>query len=217
MSIAFSISPAYLDQYEGVPFGLTLLSGCENPVNPTGFDRHKRRLLRKMRKRETLARISERIDTYERFFSRFGFECPLPGHLKRTVHSGFPRYNLMVDTHFMAEMCAGILVAVADHDRFDGSLTLDLAEEGETCHGMGGRDLITKPGEIVLRDGREIVCSLCQGPDEKTRVTGDTQNVLFYAYGVPGIEGLYLRQGLAIAAETVAEFGGGTIEELEVY
>ena len=38
-----------------------------------------------------------------------------------------PRYNLMVDAHFMAEMCAGILVAVTDDDKFDGALTLDLA------------------------------------------------------------------------------------------
>jgi DNA/RNA-binding domain of Phe-tRNA-synthetase-like protein len=217
LSPNFSLSPAYLAQYRGVPFGLTLISGCRNFANPPGFDQHKRKLLRKMRKRETLAQISERIGTYDRFFKRFRFECPLPIHLKRTIHSGFPRYNLMVDTHFMAEMCAGILVAVTDHDRFDGALTLDLAKAGETCRGMGGRNLITKAGEIVLRDERQIVCVLCQGADEKTRVTDGTHNVLFYAYGVPGIEGRYLSEGLSIAAETMAEFGSGTIEFLSIY
>ncbi len=213
----FSMSPAYIDKYPGVGFGLTLITGCQNHENPPGFDQHKRKLLRKMRKRETLAEISARIDTYAGFFQRFGFECPLTAHLKRTVNSGFPRYDLIVDAHFMAEMCAGILVAVTDYDRFDGSLMLDVTAEGELCAGMGGREFVTKESEIVLRDDKEIVCVLCQGADEKTRANESTTNVLFYAYAVPGIENQYLKAGLTVAAETMAEFGGGKIEGLDVY
>ena len=170
-----------------------------------------------MRKRETLGEISERIGIYDAFFRSFGHECPLPLHLKRTVHSGFPRYNLMVDSHFMAEMCAGILVAVADYGRFEGPLMLDVAGDGEVCLGLGGRDMTTRRGEIVLRDEKDIVCVLCQGPDEKTRVRENTRDVLFYSYGVPGIESRYLRDGLTIAAETVAQFGKGAIDIIEVY
>lgn len=213
----FSVSSSYRAEYQGVPFGLALISECQNPGHPLGFDLYKRKLLRKMRKRETLARISERIDVYDRFFKSFGYECPLPAHLRRTIHSGFPRYNLMVDTHFMAEMCAGILVAVADYERFDGALTLDVADEGEICLGMGGRRMKTKRAEIVLRDEKEIVCILCQGPDEKTRVRDDTRHVLFYSYGVPGIESRYLKEGLTIAAETIERFGSGAIASIEVH
>jgi DNA/RNA-binding domain of Phe-tRNA-synthetase-like protein len=215
--VDFSISPAYKTRYPDVGFGLTLISGCRNAPNPAGFDQYKRKLLRRMRKRETLAEISDRIDLYDRFFQGFGHECPLPGHLKRTIHSGFPRYDLMVDAHFMAEMCAGILVAVTDYDRFEGKLTLDVARDGEICRGMGQRELRTGEGEIVFRDDREIVCVLCQGADEKTRVGEGTGNVLFYAYAVPGIDRPHLDHGLSIAAGIMAEFGGGTVEGLEVY
>ncbi len=213
----FSLSPPYRAHYKGVAFGLTLISGCQNFTNPQGFDHYKRQLLRKMRKRENLVRIAERVDIYDRFFKSFGYECPLPKHLKRTINSGFPRYNLMVDSHFMAEMCGGILVAAGDYDRFDGALTLDLANEGENCRGMGGRNLRTKKDEIVLRDEREIVCVLCQGADEKTRVKDATRNVLFYAYAVPGIDARYLKEGLTVAADTMAQFGNGTIEYLEIF
>jgi DNA/RNA-binding domain of Phe-tRNA-synthetase-like protein len=213
----FVKSQGYQARYPSLAFGLTLISGCRNFFNPHGFDQHKRKLLRKMRRRETLAQITARIGTYDQFFGSFGFECPLPKHLHRTVHSGFPRYNLMVDTHFMAEMCAGILVAVTDYDRFDGDLALDLASKGELCRGMGGRDLVTREGEIVLRDEKEIVCVLCQGADEKTRVSDETTNVLFYAYAVPGIDGAHLEHGLTIAADSMAEFGGGTIEGVKIY
>ncbi|HAR96421.1 MAG TPA: hypothetical protein DCR97_10740 [Deltaproteobacteria bacterium] len=140
----------------------------------------------------------------------------MPQHLKRTVNSGFPRYNLMVDAHFMAEMCAGILVAVTDFDLIEGGLLLDVARSGETCDGMGMRRFTTKVEEIVLRDGKGIICVLCQGADEKTKVKDATTNVLLYAFAVPGIEGLYLEEGLGIAAETMAQFGGGTIKGLEV-
>jgi len=213
----FSISARYEEKYPGVGFGLTLITGCKNHENPPGFDQHKRKRLRKMRKRETLAEISARIDTYVGFFQGFGFECPLSKHLKRTINSGFPRYDLIVDAHFMAEMCAGILVAVTDYDRFDGSLKLDVSTEGEVCAGMGGREFVTKESEIVLRDEKEIVCVLCQGADEKTRANESTTNVLFYAYAVPGIEGQYLKDGLTVAADTMAEFGGGKIEGIEIY
>ena len=217
MSIKFSKSSKYISQYPEVAFGLTIISGCQNFLNPSGFDQYKRKLLRRMRRRETLAEITERIEIYDRFFKNFGYECPLPKHLKRTVNSGFPRYNLMVDAHFMSEMCAGILVAVTDYDHFNGRLTLDLAEENEICRGMGQRDLLTKEGEIVLRDEKEIVCVLCQGADEKTRVGEDTINVLFYAYGVPGIDERYLKEGLTIAAETMSEFGKGFIAGVEIF
>ena len=212
----FSKSAKYKSRYPEVAFGLTLISGCQNLFNPPGFDQYKRKLLRKMRRRETLVQITDRIGIYARFFESFGFECPLPKHLKRTVNSGFPRYNLMVDTHFMSEMCAGILVAVSDYDYFNGKLTLDLAEEGEICVGMGQRDLKTREGEIVFRDEEGVVCVLCQGADEKTRVRDNTRNVLFYAYAVPEIQGRHLQDGLTIAAETMAEFGGGKIEGIEV-
>jgi DNA/RNA-binding domain of Phe-tRNA-synthetase-like protein len=213
----FCMSERYQAAYPGVGFGLTLITDCQNHSNPAGFDQHKRKLLRAMRKRETLAEISARIETYDGFFQKFGFDCPLTKHLKRTVNSGFPRYDLIVDAHFMAEMCAGILVAVTDYDCFDGSLTLDVAIEGEVCAGMGGREFVTREGEIVLRDEKEIVCVLCQGADEKTRAREETTRVLFYAYAVPGIESPFLKDGLTIAAETMAEFGGGKVEGIKVY
>ena len=214
----FSMSQKYKAQYPGVGFGLTLISDCQ-PEQQTSseFKLFKRKLLRKMRKRETLVQITERINTYATFFQQFGYDCPLVGHLKRTVNSGFPHYSLSVDAHFMAEMCAGILVAVTDFDRFEGKLILDVAQAGETCAGMGGREFTLKENEIVLRDEADIVCVLAQGADEKTRVNDQTTNVLFYAYAVPGIDSSFLKDGLTVAAETMVAFGKGNMEGLETF
>lgn len=82
---------------------------------------------------------------------------------------------------------------------------------------MGDRNFRTKEGEIVFRDEKEIVCVLCQGADEKTRVRDITRDVLFYAYGIPGIDVRFLEQGLSMTAETMTEFGGGTLQAMELY
>lgn len=213
----FSISDDYRRQYPDVGFGLVLIEATTEQTDPPGFNPYKRKKLRRMRRRRNLEEITARINAYSDFFKAFDQPCPLAGHLQRTVDSGFPRYSLLVDAHFMAEMCAGILVAVTDDDRFDGALSLDVADDGETCRGMGGRPFTTRRGEIILRDEKEIVCVLCQGADEKTRVRPDTRNVLFYAFGVPGIHRRHLRDGLALAAEAVTEFGGGNLAFLEVH
>jgi DNA/RNA-binding domain of Phe-tRNA-synthetase-like protein len=68
-----------------------------------------------------------------------------------------------------------------------------------------------------LRDQKEIICVLCQEADEKARVKEDTQNVLFYAYAVPGIEARYLQEDLTIAAVVMAEFGNASVEQFEIY
>jgi DNA/RNA-binding domain of Phe-tRNA-synthetase-like protein len=215
--VEFSLSSRYRAAYPQTPFGLTLVTGVTPTENPPGFDQHKRQLLRKMRAKDRLPAITGRIDAYDAFFRSFGYDCPLPKHLKRTVNSGFPRYNLIVDAHFLAEMCAGILVAVADRTRFDGALTLDLAGVGETCLGLGAREFALKEGEIVLRDEKDVVCVLCQGADEKTRVNADTREALFYAFGIPGIEPERIAEGLEIAAEALVAFGNGTARGVSVY
>ncbi len=215
--IDLEISSAYKAKYPGVAFGLALIKNCKPLTDSAGFDQYRRKLLRNMRKRETLASIFQRIDVYDRFFQSFGFDCPLPQHLKRTINSGFPRYNLMVDAHFMAEMCAGILVAVTDYDRIEGKLLLDVANAGETCAGMGGRLFFMKQGEIVLRDEKDIICVLCQGADEKTKVNDDTQDVLFYSYAVPGIDATHIKEGLIVAAQTLTQFAEGHIQGIEVF
>jgi len=63
---------------------------------------------------------------------------------------------------------------------------------------------------------KEIVCVLCQGADEKTRVREDTENVLFYADAVPGIERANLQDELTIAADILVEFARGKIELIDV-
>jgi len=125
------------------------------------------------------------------------------------IDMGFPIVNLYIDTHIMAEMCHGILMAIQDLNRFEGQWRLDLAQEGETFEGVSGRMLICKDGEIVLRDEREIVCSLFQGPDARTKIDESSSNIVVYVFTAPGIQAENVSKGLTLALEILQQFGGG--------
>ena len=208
--VSLTVTDAYCRKFPDLGFGIGTLRDCGYFEKNEAFKLYKRDLLRKMRRRANLAQIEERINLYDQFFKEWGYPCPLPGHFKRAVEMGFPIVNLYIDTHIMAEMCHGILMAIQDLDRFHGSWRLDLAHDGETFQGVSGKMLFCKEEEIVLRDESEIVCSLFQGPDSRTRVDEMSKNIVVYVFTAPGIQEEHVSNGIQLALEILEEFGKGT-------
>jgi DNA/RNA-binding domain of Phe-tRNA-synthetase-like protein len=209
-TVSLKITDAYRKRFPTQCFGIGTIEGCTYFEKDESFKLYKRELLRKMRRRAHLAQIEERIRLYNQFFDNWGYPCPLPGHLKRTVEMGFPIVNFYIDTHIIAEMCHGILMAIQDLDRFEGSWRLDLASEGETFQGVSGKTILCKEEEIVLRDEKEIVCSLFQGPDFRTRIDESSKNIVVYIFTAPGIEEEHVSDGLQLALEILEKFGHGS-------
>jgi DNA/RNA-binding domain of Phe-tRNA-synthetase-like protein len=207
--VSLTLTEAYRSRFPELCFGIGTIQACTYFEKSESFKLYKRELLRKMRRRANLAHIEEQINLYDQFFKEWGFPCPLPGHLKRTIEMGFPIVNFYIDTHIMAEMCHGILMAIQDMDRFDGQWRLDLAQEGETFEGVSGRMLICKEEEIVLRDEKEIVCSLFQGPDFRTKIAESSKNIVVYVFTAPGIRGEDVANGIKLALEILEGYGGG--------
>jgi DNA/RNA-binding domain of Phe-tRNA-synthetase-like protein len=207
--IFLTITEAYHRRFPELPFGIGTVRDCTYFEKSESFKIYKRDLLRKMRRRANLVQIEERVNLYNQFFKEWGYCCPLPGHLKRTIDMGFPIANLYIDTHIMAEMCHGILMAIQDMDRFDGQWWLDLAQEAEAFEGVSGCRLICKEEEIVLRDEKEVVCSLFQGPDSRTKIDESSKNIVVYVFTAPGIQLEHVSNGIQLALEILQQFGGG--------
>ncbi len=207
--VSLTITDAYRSRFPELPFGIGTVQDCTYFEKSDSFKIYKRDLLRKMRRRANLAQIEERVHLYDQFFKEWGYSCPLPGHLKRTIDMGFPIVNLYIDTHIMAEMGHGILMAIQDLDRFHGGWRLDLAHEGETFQGVSGRVLHCKEEEIVLRDEKEVVCSLFQGPDFRTKVDPSSKNIVVYVFTAPGIQEEHVVNGLQLALDILQKFGKG--------
>jgi DNA/RNA-binding domain of Phe-tRNA-synthetase-like protein len=207
--VSLHITDAYRRKFPELAFGIGTIQSCTYFEKGESFKLYKRELLRKMRRRANLAQLEGWINLYDQFFKEWGYPCPLPGHFKRAVGMGFPIVNLYIDTHIIAEMCHGILMAIQDLDRFHGEWKLDLAQEGETFQGVSGKMIRCKEDEIVLRDGKGIVCSLFQGPDFKTRVEPASKNIVVYVFTAPGILDEHVSNGLQLALGMLEKFGNG--------
>jgi DNA/RNA-binding domain of Phe-tRNA-synthetase-like protein len=207
--ISLTITEAYRKRFPDLAFGIGTVQSCTYFEKSESFKLYKRELLRKMRRKANLVQLEERINRYDQFFKEWGYCCPLPGHFKRTIEMGFPIINLYIDTHIIAEMCHGILMAIQDMDRFQGEWKLDLAEEGETFQGVSGKMIRCKEDEIVLRDKEGMVCSLFQGPDFKTRVEPASKSIVVYIFTAPGIQEEHVSDGLRLALELLEKFGYG--------
>lgn len=208
--IPLTVTDAYRQRFPDLAFGIGTIQSCAYFEKSEPFKLFKRDLLRKMRRKVHLVQIEERINLYDRFFKEWGYPCPLPGHFKRTLEMGFSIVNLYIDTHILAEMVHGVLMAIQDLDRFRGEWKLDLAHEGETFQGVSGKTIRCKEDEIVLRDGEGMVCSLFQGPDFRTRVEPGSKDIVVYVFTAPGIQEEQVSDGLQLALEILEKFGHGS-------
>ena len=208
--VPLTIADAYRQRFPDLVFGIGTIQLCTYFEKSESFKLFKRDLLRKMRRRANLAQIEERINLYDRFFKEWGYVCPLPGHFRRTIEMGFPIVNLYIDTHIIAEMYHGILMAIQDMEHFHGGWKLDLAHEGEAFQGVSGNTIRCKEDEIVLRDGEGIVCSLFQGPDFRTRVETTSENIVVYVFTAPGIQEEKVSNGLQLVLKILEEFSHGS-------
>jgi DNA/RNA-binding domain of Phe-tRNA-synthetase-like protein len=215
--VPLTITDAYRRHFPDLAFGIGTIQSCAYFEKSEPFKLFKRELLRKMRRRANLAELEERINLYDRFFKEWEYPCPLPGHFKRTIEMGFPIVNLYIDTHILAEMVHGILMAIQDLERFRGEWKLDLAHGGETFRGVSGKTILCKEKEIVLRDGEGIVCSLFQGPDFRTRVEPTSKDIVVYVFTAPGIQEQQVSSGLQMALEILETFGHGSDPWLKIY
>lgn len=215
--VSLMITDAYRQHFPDLAFGIGTIQACAYFEKSEPFKLFKRDLLRKMRRRAHLAQIEERIKLYDRFFKEWEYPCPLPGHFRRTIEMGFPIVNLYIDTHIIAEMVHGILMAIQDLGHFRGEWKLDLAHEGETFQAVSGKTILCKEKEIVLRDGEGMVCSLFQGPDFRTRVEPTSKDIVVYVFTAPGIQEEQVSSGLQLALEILEKFGHGSDPWIRIF
>ena len=139
--------------------------------------------------------VLRRISAFDAFFTEHGFRSPLGPQFEMVRRKGLPSGSSLVQALLMAEMSTGLLMGAQDAAAIQGGLVYDLAVDGESFKGMRGA-VQCREGEIVLRDAESAIASLLQGPDQRTRLTKATQDVIFFVFAVPGIDTEQIQEGL---------------------
>jgi len=132
----------------------------------------------------------EPIKTYSDYYKRFKKTYHVLLQLESIVfkNRSIPKVASLVEAMFMAELKNFLLTAGHNLDAVDIPIKLDVARGGEKYTLLNGQEKELLSGDMMISDSQGIISSIIYGPDKRTQITPDIQNVLFTVYAPPGIE-----------------------------
>jgi len=131
----------------------------------------------------------EPVKAYNAYLKPFKKTYPVQLQLESVVFKGksIPQVATLVEVMFMAELEDLLLTAGHDMDALQLPVTADIAGGGERYTGLAGEEQSMKAGDMMISDKAGIISSVVYGPDQRTRITPGTRDVLFTTYAPSGI------------------------------
>jgi DNA/RNA-binding domain of Phe-tRNA-synthetase-like protein len=160
------------------------------------------------------------LQAYAEYYRRFKKTYHIQLQLESIVLKGksIPAVAGLVEAMFMAEMQNMLLTAGHDLDVLQLPLTLDVATGSEPYTLLRGEEQTLKAGDMMISDRGGVISSIIYGPDRRTQITPDTQNVVFTVYAPPGIEEHLVVKHLEHIRDYVFIFAPqAAVELLQVY
>jgi DNA/RNA-binding domain of Phe-tRNA-synthetase-like protein len=218
-------SEAWQSAYPGAAQGLLVIRHAANPDHHVALEGRKAELEAELRARfsgydrATLNALPS-IQPYAAYYGRFKKTYHVQLQLESVVLKGkpLPRVAALVEAMFMAELQNQLLTAGHDLSAVREPMRLDVAQGDERYTLLNGKEETLKPGDIFMADSEGVISSILYGPDQRTRITPTTHNVLFAVYAPPGIAPDAVQHHLqAIRANVLLIAPGAKVELLKVY
>ena len=221
----FTVTPAWKMTYLGALAGVLVVRDVSNPAHHPELEQKKVALeegLRTQFSGQDRAAIASHpvLQAYAGYYRQFKKTYHIQLQLESIVLKGksIPSVATLVESMFMAEMQDMLLTAGHDLDRLQLPLTLDVGTGTEQYTLLRGEEQSVKPGDMLIRDGTGVISSIIYGPDQRTQITPDTQNVVFTVYAPPGIKQQLVAAHLDHILENILLFAPqARVEVLQVY
>jgi DNA/RNA-binding domain of Phe-tRNA-synthetase-like protein len=191
----FEASASWKSLYPRAAVGVVALGNVRNPAAHAELDRQKEALEAALREaygdygRAQLSALPS-IAPYVVYYKRFKKTYHVLQQLESVALKGksIPRAAALVEAMFMAELKNQLLTAGHDFDLVQEPVGVTVARGDEVYTGIGGREMGTKAGDMMIRDAEGILSSIVYGPDERTKIRPETKRVIFTVYAPAGIE-----------------------------
>jgi DNA/RNA-binding domain of Phe-tRNA-synthetase-like protein len=195
----FAATEKWKARYPGACVGVLSISGTANPDTHPELDRLKSELesdLRALFSDKSVLREQSQLDAYKQYYKHFKKSYHVLQQLESVIFKGksIPNVAALVEAMFMAELRNMLLTAGHDRDACKLPLTLDVSDGTETYVRINGQEQVCKEGDMIISDGEAVISSIIYGPDQRTRIQSSTTNVIFTAYGPPGITSMEMMQ-----------------------
>ena len=181
--------------YPKALLGILAIRNVCNPNQHEELDRCKLELENNLREKyagldKAYLKNMEPINTFSDYYKRFKKTYHLLLQLESIVfkNKSIPKVSSLVEAMFMAELKNLLLTAGHDLDAIDLPIKLDVSNGGEKYTQISGQEKELIYNDMMVSDSKGIISSIIYGPDKRTQITPNTQNVLFVVYAPPGIE-----------------------------
>jgi DNA/RNA-binding domain of Phe-tRNA-synthetase-like protein len=124
----------------------------------------------------------------------------------------------LVDANFAAELETLVLTAGHDADLLERPLILDATRGGEAFRQMNGSEKVLKPNDMMMSDGKGVICTVLYGQDQRTPISPSTRRALYVAYAPSGVPVEAVVRQLDVICENIQLFAPeAQVEGLEIY
>ena len=220
-----NVSDSWKATYAGAAAGILVMRGVTNPTHHAGLDQRIAAWEAELHTRfggsgRAELRTHPLLQAYATYYRRFRKTYHVELQLESVLFKGktLPRSPALVAAMVAAELKNGLLTAGHDLAAVEMPVTLDVAAGGERYVLLNGREEALKAGDMMMADRQGVISSVLHGPDQRTRITLETRDVLFAVYAPPGIGESAVRrhlEDLQHALRLIAP--GASLEALEVY
>lgn len=189
------ISAAWRSAHPGAALGVLAMGDIQIPGHSTQLDQKKIALESQLRDiygdkdRSSILEIPA-MQAYTAYYKRFKKTYHLLLQLESIAHKNrsIPQGSALVQAMFMAELSSLLLTAGHDLSHIEAPIQLDSCRGDEVYTLLRGDSVTCKPGDMATSDQQGVFCSVIYGQDLRTRITNDTQNVLYVVYVPAGIK-----------------------------
>jgi DNA/RNA-binding domain of Phe-tRNA-synthetase-like protein len=221
----FEVTPAWKSTYPEAHAGVLVMHAVVNPTHYPALESRKAALEEQLRAQfsgQDRAAIASHpvLRAYGEYYHRFKKTYHIQLQLESIVLKGksIPSVAALVTSMFMAEMQDLLLTAGHDLDTLKLPLKLDVATGAERYTLLRGEEQTLKPGDMMIGDQESVISSIIYGPDLRTQITSNTQNVVFTAYAPPGINEQTVLEHLQHIQDNVLVFAPqAQVELMKVY
>ena len=188
------VTKEWKDAFPGASVGLLVMKNTVNPKNNPDLDNKMKEIEEEIRNnfsqsgREGIRELST-MRAYTEYYKKFKKTYHVMLQLESIAlkNRNLPRISTLVSAMFAAELKNQLLTAGHDISKLQNPVVLNIANGNESYTGMGGKLQNLNPDDMFISDNAGVISSIIYGPDNRTPITPDTEDVLFTVYGPTGI------------------------------
>lgn len=211
--LKIEVNGRFHQTFPGGHVGVLLIGNVDNSKRPTPLDQKKREIEASLQEkfagfsREDLLEL-EILQAYRRYYKQFKKTYHVQLQLESIVQKGksLPSVNPLVDANFAAELETLVLTAGHDANLLEAPITINATQAGDKFIQMNGSPQPLKAGDMMMSDGKGIICTIIYGQDQRTPISPKTRRALYVAYAPVGVAVTAVQQQLDLIRENIQLF-----------